>query len=188
MRNFFKFLLSLWCLLCSVSILSSQDLKTLPTSEVKNLPTIKILNKNQAGNKLLLNDITNDSIYTYSMVTTTSEGFKLYAPKSFAINDLDVVKVTNKSRKLKMQLILGTVAGVAGAFWGRENIAREDDNVGQALLQQENDKTLQTIAGGVLGAGIGVTIGNFLEEKKVSFIKNRDKASSVLKKYLPKKK
>ena len=188
MKKHSKFLLPFLCSLYTVTLLSGQDLLTVPTADVKKLPTIKILNKNQAGNKLLLNDITNDSIYTYSMVTTTSEGFKLYAPKSFAINDLDAVKVTNKSRKLKIQLAIGTIAGVAGAIWAHESLFREEESISQAILQQENDKTLQTVAGGILGAGLGITIGNFLGERKVSFTKDKAKASSVLKKYLPKKK
>lgn len=155
------------------------------SEQIKKMSTVILEKDGQKFPKSYLYRMTKDSI---SLITPVMERYNqdpIYCRKKLAFSDFDYLTVSNRSERLRFQLIGGLALGTLSYIVTR-NATRGDINDEPNLIllgQRANSGKIEAALMGLTGFGLGILVGELLSEKKINLRRNQRRMVKDLKRY-----
>lgn len=113
-----------------------------------------------------------------------STGKEFYLPVEIDINEFDHITIYNRKRKRWGMLIGGVTMGLASYFVANQFTNKRLNAPSIEILGQEPQTGfVEPFVAGILGAGVGVILGDLLSPVRINVKKNRREAYEKLKRY-----
>ncbi len=124
---------------------------------------------------------------TMTVVKTSidvSTGNEFYIPVEIDINEFDYITIYNRKRK-RMGMLIGGVSMALAAYFVTDQLTNKSISQPSIEILGQAPQTgfVEPVVAGILGAGVGVILGDLLSPVRINVKKNRKEAYEKLKRY-----
>jgi hypothetical protein len=152
--------------------------------DVKGISMVKMTVGDRTFPKSMLYSVHRKAMTVVKTSTDASTGKEFYLPVELDINEFDYITIYSRKRKRMGQLIGGVSLALAAYFVTNQLSNKHLDAPSIEILgQAPQTGFVEPIVAGILGAGVGVILGDLLSPLRINVKKDRREAYLKLKRY-----
>ncbi|MDG2448947.1 MAG: hypothetical protein P8M34_04900 [Saprospiraceae bacterium] len=172
-----------------VAVKSNGQNREISKKQIRKLSKIHLFSGKKAYSESFLKGIRGDSLSLYTPLYHEQSGL-FYTPSKVDFNNFDRATIINKRSRIRNVVVAATTLGVA-SFFATKAIAKAgpgrrfvapgiDPRVNRPL----NSGNIEGIMAGVIGAGLGMLIGEKFFKKNINFNEDRRKAKRIIRSHI----
>ena len=175
--------LSLLILFVTASDMAAQKVRIKP-QDVKNISEVKLEVDGRIFPKAMLYRVNRREMTLVRESSNYVSKESFYIPTEIAIDEFDYITIYNRKRKIWAQIIGGVGLATVSYVVVDQIYDNKMSNVFLEILNQPpQHRFVEPIVAGILGAGVGVILGELLHPVKIDVRKDKKLAYQKLKRY-----
>ena len=172
-------------ILLSCTVVNAQRKVRIKPADLKKVSYVKLKTAEKEFPKLILYKTTRKDLTVVRHTMEDATGRDVFMPHTVAIDEFDHITIYNKKRRIWGQIIGGVGLGATAYFVTDQIVGGNDvDQITIELLGQSPESNfIEPIVAGIIGAGVGVILGEMLSPIRINVKKDRKLAYEKLRKY-----